>query len=185
MQLPGPEQGEGDRAVGRGVHVALIDGYVAFGPFVPGWKAVPMRVAVSVIGLPKITSAPADVVSAGVTGSTSKHSPSELSVASSTPRVFGVEEPPPAVPTDRRQVGEPENTGMTVSWFTAVPVPISRPPVSQVPVAIGPHRKKCSVPLHVSVPSTVRSAESVTSTPASPVPIWMSGKSSPSRVSQR
>lgn len=29
--------------------VALIDGYVALGPLVPGWFAVPVSVAVSVI----------------------------------------------------------------------------------------------------------------------------------------
>ena len=41
---------------------------------VPGLLAVPVRVAVSVTGLPMKTSGPADVLRSGFTGVTRKHS---------------------------------------------------------------------------------------------------------------
>ena len=43
-------------------------------PSVPGCFAVPVSVAVSVIGFPSVTSAPAVVVSVGCTGLIVKHS---------------------------------------------------------------------------------------------------------------
>src|SRR6266498_698224 len=52
---------------------------------VPGWFAVPVSVAVSVIRLPSTTSGPAVVASAGVTGVTVKHSFTPVSSASGTP----------------------------------------------------------------------------------------------------
>src|SRR6266498_4813091 len=58
---------------------------------VPGWFAVPVSVAVSLIGLPSWTGpAPALVASCGVTGVTVKHSFTPSSVPPGTPVVSEV-----------------------------------------------------------------------------------------------
>src|SRR5215468_8246297 len=61
---------------------------------VPGLFAVPVSVAVSVIGLPRVTGpAPAMVVSVGVAGFTTKHSVADPSVPLGTPFVAEVKSP--------------------------------------------------------------------------------------------
>ena len=55
---------------------------------VPGWLAVPVMVAVSLIALPSWTGPLAWVVSVGVTGFTVKHSLARLSDPSGTPFVM-------------------------------------------------------------------------------------------------
>src|SRR5688572_9493884 len=69
----------------------LIDGYVVLGPPVPGWLAVPVRNALSLIVLPRthgVAEQLASVDSVGVTGATVKHSLVPSSSAGETPASF-------------------------------------------------------------------------------------------------
>src|SRR5439155_10844215 len=138
----------------------------------PGWLAVQLRAAVSVTGLPSSTGpAPAAVASVGVTGLTVKHSlglVAPLSVASPSPDVPDVKVPRQQYRPTEVTVAAAERTGMVVELLTG-PELIEVPPLTQLSVSLGPHRKKDSVPFQVEMPLTVRLAESLTET--EPVPI--------------
>src|SRR2546425_9669819 len=159
----------GPKAVKLIVPPAAAPGVVGLMTGVPGSLAVPVNVAVSPIACPSWTGPDACVVSFGVTGVTVKHSVALLSEAFGTPVVVDVKSPRQQYrPTDVT-VAAVETMGCGVALVTFCVAPMCVPPVLQVPVAIGPQRKKSTVPLHVETPVTVSVAESVTET--EPVPI--------------